>query len=143
MKSLRIALVTMGLAIGGNALKAAAPGTDWADQWFRAKFGRISPAGEARQKAEAENTASREEPATEIARPAFSWTEQYFRTKFGRSSPQEAARQKAEFEHTAFRAETTAEAAPRPHTWTEQYFKAKSGRDIRIDKSGQNVSGKR
>lgn len=143
MKSLRIALVTMGLAIGGHALTAAAAGTDWADQWFRAKFGRISPTGEARQKAEAENTAFREEPATEIARPVFSWTEQYFTTKFGRSSPQEAARRKAELEHTAFREETTAEAAAAPHTWTEQYFKAKWGRDINIDKSGQHVSGKR
>jgi hypothetical protein len=129
----RIVLAALVLAIGPNAVTAASASTGWAEQWFRAKFGHSSPQEAARQKAELENTAFREDAptATEAARSPLTWTEQYFRAKFGHSSPQEAARQKAELENTAFREETTAGAIPSPSNWTEQYFRAKWGRDIR------------
>jgi hypothetical protein len=132
MKTMRITLATLVLAIGANALTAAPAGTGWADQWFKAKFGHSSRQEAARQKAELENTAFREETTKEAAGSSITWTEQYFRAKFGRSSPNEEARQKAELENTAFREATTAEAAPSSRNWTEQYLKAKSGRDVRM-----------
>jgi hypothetical protein len=55
----------------------------WADQWFRAKFGHSSPQEAARQNAELENTAFREE-TTAGATPSANWTEQYFKAKWGR-----------------------------------------------------------
>jgi hypothetical protein len=131
MKTMRITLAALALAIGANTLTAAPASTGWADQWFRAKFGHSSPQEAARQKAELENTAFREEATTEAAQSPLTWTEQYFRAKFGRSSPVEDALRKAELENTAFREETTAGATPSSRNWTEQYFKAKWGRDVR------------
>jgi hypothetical protein len=132
MRTIRITLATLALAIGANTLTAAPTSTGWTDQWFKAKFGHSSPQEAARQKAERENTAFREETTGEVTPSFVNWTEQYFRAKFGRSSPIEDARRKTELENTAFREETTVGATPSSLNWTEQYFKAKWGRDVRI-----------
>jgi hypothetical protein len=132
MKTMRIMLAGLALAIGANTSLAAPASNGWADQWFKAKFGRSSPQEEARQKADQENTAYREETSGKVAPSHVNWTEQYFRAKFGRSSPIEDGRRKAELENTAFRDETPAGTTPSSPTWTEQYFKAKWGRDVRI-----------
>lgn len=68
MKTLvRSILLTGALAIGTNGLITA----QGSDQWYKAKSGRSSPMEEARQRAERENTAFREETTREVAAPAF------------------------------------------------------------------------
>jgi hypothetical protein len=80
----RIVLAALVLAIGPNAVTAASASTGWAEQWFRAKFGHSSPQEVARQKAELENTAFREETTAGAIPSPSNWTEQYFRAKWGR-----------------------------------------------------------
>ena len=55
----------------------------WIEEYFKAKFGRNTPAEEARLKAERESTAFREEPKREVA-PARSWFEEWHHMKYGR-----------------------------------------------------------
>jgi hypothetical protein len=96
-------LFTGVLVMGANGLMAGQASDSWLDQ-YRAKYGRSSPATEARQRAEAANTAFREEVAPEtgqVAKPADTWLDQWYQAKFGRSSPATEARQKAEHENTA------------------------------------------
>ena len=92
-------LFTGALVMGANGLMAGPVSDSRLDQFYRAKLGRRSPTTEARQRAEAENTAFREEPAPEtrqVAAPANTWLDQWYRAKYGRPSPQEEARQKAQ-----------------------------------------------
>src|SRR6266852_9152273 len=112
-------LFTGVLVMGANGLMASQASNSWLDQWYRAKYGRSSPAEEARQRAEQANTAFREETAADEVRPANAWLEQWYRAKFGRSSPMEEARQKAARANTAFREETTREVAPPANAWME------------------------
>ena len=109
------------LAIGANGLFAAQASNDWFERWYRTKYGRSSPAEEARQKAARANTAFREQPAA--AQPANTWFEGWYKAKFGRPAPREEARLKAEGASTAFRAEpTTTQPA---NTWLQDWYKAK------------------
>lgn len=126
MKTFVRSLLCVGvLAVGANGLFAAQKST-WFDQWYRAKYGRSSPAEEARQKAENANTAFREEPSA--IRPANTLFEDWYRAKYGHPSPREEARLKAERASTAFR-EEPASAPTRPaNTWFEDWYKAKYGR---------------
>ena len=123
-------LLTGALLLGANALMAAqaAPANNnWVDQLYRAKWGRSTPAEEARLKAEQANTAFREETTVEVAGPANPWLEQFYRAKLGRNSPMEESRLRAERANTAFREDITRE--PRPaNTWFEDFYKAKFGR---------------
>ena len=92
-------LFTGVLVMGANGLMAGQVSDGWLDQFYRAKMGRSSPATEARQRAEAANTAFREETAPEtrqVATPANTWLDQWYRAKYGRPSPQEEVRQKAQ-----------------------------------------------
>ena len=65
------------------------------EQWYPAKYGRNSPAEEARQRAVRENTKPREETTAKVAQPANDWYENWYKAKFGRRSPLEDARKKA------------------------------------------------
>jgi hypothetical protein len=68
MKTFARSILYIGaLAIGTNGLMAA-QGTE---QWYKAKFGRNSPREEARQRAERENAASKQEITVEVAPPAI------------------------------------------------------------------------
>ena len=90
-------LFTGVLVMGANGLMAGQASDSWLDQWYRAKLGRSSPTTESRQRADAANTAFREEtaPATRlVAIPANTWLDLWYRAKYGRPSPQEEARQK-------------------------------------------------
>ena len=103
----------------------------WFEQWFKAKFGHSSPAQEARTRAEAANTAYREDTTatgqTSIpARQAL--FEQWFKAKYGRNSPAEEARRKAELANTAFRDDPS--ASHDRDGWTREFVKAKYGRDL-------------
>lgn len=113
------------LALGASCLAAEQKSSTAADQLFKAKLGRSSPAEEARKKAEAQSTAYREEAPAEAA--AHTWKEQYFKAKFGRNPAQEA-RQKADQGSTAYREEATSEAAAPTTNWRDEFFKAKYGR---------------
>ena len=91
MKTLmRSILFTGSLAIGANGLFAAQASNDWFEQWHRAKYGRSSPAEEARQNAERANTAFREEPTA--TRPANTWLQDWYKAKYGRPYPLESGR---------------------------------------------------
>ena len=138
----RSILFSSALVIGANTLMAAQASTTWADQWFRAKFGRPSPTEEARQRAEQASTAFREEPTREVAAPAPTWIEQYYRAKFGRSSPIEEARVKADQANIAFREETTPQAAPAATNWIEQYYRAKFGRSSPMEEARRKAERK-
>ena len=105
-----------------------AQGSD-SEQYFRAKYGRNSPAEEARQKAAQANSAWRQEALPEVAAPNDSWTEQLFRAKYGRNSPKEEARQDAAQANTAWREEATTKVIPNV-SWPEQFYRAKYGRSL-------------
>src|SRR5258708_6757782 len=113
----RSILFTGALVMGANGLVASEATNSWLEQWYRAKYGRSSPAEEARQRAEQANTAFREESARKAAPPANAWFEQWYKAKFGRNSPMEEALQKAEGANTAFREETTREVTAPANTW--------------------------
>ena len=128
-KSITSILGIAVLTIGANGLFAAKASNDWFEQWHRAKYGRSSPAEEARQKAERPNTAFREEPAA--AQPANTWFESWYKAKFGRPSPREEARLKAEGATTAFREEPT--STQPANTWLQDWYKAKYGRPYPLE----------
>jgi hypothetical protein len=92
----RSALLSGALLMGASGLMAQT-NDSWREQWFKTKFGSYSPMEQARQRAEAANTAYREEATTETERvaPADAWREQWFKTKFGSYSPMEQARRRA------------------------------------------------
>ena len=122
------------LAMGANGLTAAQASDSWLDQWYRAKYGRSSPATEAQQRADQANTAFREESASHAVTPANAWLEQWYKAKFGRSSPIEEARLKAERANTAFREEPVRQAAAPANNWLDQWYRAKFGRPLRWKK---------
>jgi len=117
--------IAAGLTLGANALLAASPANDWAEQYFKAKLGRNTPVEEARQRDAQANAAFREETLF-LADPT--WFEQYFKAKTGRYTQGEEARQQQWKANTAYREEAPAGfVAP---TWAEQLFKAKLGRAV-------------
>jgi hypothetical protein len=141
-------LFTGVLVMGANGLMAGQASDSWLDQWYRAKLGRSSPTTEARQRAEAANTAFREEtaPATRQAvTPANTWLDQWYRAKYGRSSPGTEARQRAEAANTAFREETapeTRQVATPTNTWLDQWYRAKYGRPSPQEEARQKAQGR-
>jgi hypothetical protein len=143
MKTLAKGILFTGvLMMGANGLMASQGSNGWLDQWYRAKYGRSSPAEEARQRAEQANTAFREEVAPESAPRANAWLEQWYRAKFGRSSPMEEARQKAERANTAFREEATREVTAPANTWLDQWYKAKFGRNSPTEEARRRAEGR-
>ena len=104
-----------------------------AEERFRAKHGRYTPAKEAQIKAEQSNTAFREDKeARKQSRPS-GWAETRHSVKFGRPSPAEEARIKAEQDSVAFREDTTAKEiqpaeTPRMDTWYSDVHSKKFGR---------------
>jgi hypothetical protein len=96
-----------------------------AEERFKAKFGRYTPAEEARR-AEAEaNTAYRDAAPTKKTGPANDWSEQRHQAKFGRPSPAEEAKINDEKKNTAYREVATPRPADR---WHDNYFRTKYGR---------------
>src|SRR5258708_39195002 len=95
MKTFVRSILCVGaLALGANGLFGAQVSNSWFEQWHRAKYGRSSPAEEARQKAENANTAFREEPTA--ARPRNTWVEDWYKAKDGHPPPRPDARLEAE-----------------------------------------------
>lgn len=125
MKSLvRSILITSTLLVGTNGLMAQS-GPTFFDQWYKAKYGRNSPAEEARLKAEQASSAYREEKAS--ARPARpkSYMDQFFKAKLGVYTPAEEARLRAERESSAYRAEPQPQVAP--ESYIDQWLRVKQG----------------
>lgn len=126
--AIRAVLFTGAVVMSANGLMAAQTSNDWHDQWYRAKFGRPSPAEESRLNEERASTAFREEARHEAA-PENAWFEQWYKAKFGRNSPAEETRQRAERENTAFREEASGERRIAPaNDWLDQWYRAKYGR---------------
>ena len=119
------------LTIGANGLFAAPANNDWFEQWYRAKYGRSSPTEEARQRAEASNTAFREEAAPAETRLANTWFEDWYKAKYGHPSPREEARLRAERANTAFREEPT--ATQPANMWIQDWYRAKYGRPYPLE----------
>jgi len=118
-------VIATGLTLGASGLFAAPAGNDWAEQLFKMKVGRSTPAEEARQQDALANAAFREEVAF-VATP--SWIEQFLKAKVGRYTRGEESRLRELDADTAFREETP-EGFVAP-TWAEQLFKEKTGRDV-------------
>jgi hypothetical protein len=95
-----------------------------AEERFKAKFGRYTPAEEARR-AEAEaNTAYRDAAPAKKAVPQNVWSEQRHQAKFGRPSPAEEAKINEEKNNSAYRDAST----PPVDRWHDNYFQTKFGR---------------
>ena len=93
--SVRSILLAGALVMGANAVMASQADNTWFEQWYRDKYGRNTPAEEARQKAARENTTTHAGAATaKAAPPANDWYENWFKAKFGRSSPLAETRRK-------------------------------------------------
>ena len=92
----RSILLTTVFAIVGSTSMVAQSSSSWSEQWYRAKFGRPSPAEEARLQAQQANTAYREATPAQAAAPDNSRFEAWYRSKYGRPSPTEEARLKAQ-----------------------------------------------
>jgi hypothetical protein len=149
MKAFPKSILFIGvLVMGANGLMAGQASDSWLDQWYRAKYGRSSPATEARQRAEAANAAFRAETAPEtrqVAKPVNSWLDQWYRAKYGRSSPATEARQRAEAVNTAFRTETAPETrrlAKPTNAWLDQWYRAKYGRPSPQEEAREKAQGR-
>ena len=116
------------LAMAAGSIAVAQTSSGQFEQWYRAKYGRPSPAEVARVAAEQENTAYREEAPGQVVAPVSSWYEGWYRAKNGRPSPQEEARIQAEQANTAYREETPTKAAAPANNWYEGWYRAKFGR---------------
>jgi hypothetical protein len=81
-------LVSSILSIGLTASMVAQPGTAQYEQWYRAKYGRPSPAAQATPK-----TTQASSTSTEATQPTVAVTqfEHWYRAKYGRPSPTEQA----------------------------------------------------
>lgn len=102
----------------------AEPNRDTADQRFRAKYGRSTPAVEAKDAAEKASTAYRDATPPSDQPAANRWAEQRHQAKFGRSTPADEKRMEGEKSNTAYREVTT----PLADRWHEGYMGAKYGR---------------
>lgn len=140
----QISLASLLLAAAGFAQST----NTWYEQWYKAKFGRYSPATEARLNAKQTETASRQEPTGAPVRgvaAAPSWIEQWHKAKYGRYSAAYEARQNSEQMQTTFRGEPRVaqrNAMPRVatgNTWREQWFKAKYGRYSPMEEARQRA----
>jgi hypothetical protein len=148
--SVRSILLTVALVMGANGVMAAQNSSDWFEQWYKAKYGRNSPAEEARQAAERNNTASREEVAPAAAKPANDWFERWYQAKVGRNSRMEELRQRIETENTIEEAanESAGPVAVHPsavhssNDWRAQLYKAKLGRSPLPVEAPQKLQGK-
>jgi hypothetical protein len=127
----RVAKVSFAaVLLAGVAL--AQPNTTWSEQWFKAKIGHSSPAEAARVKAEAQNTAYREQSTTDSNRlgdAPSSWSDEWFRAKHGRYSPAEDARRNGAAANTAYRDDENI-SSPDRNAWTRELMKSKYGRDL-------------
>jgi hypothetical protein len=63
------------------------PANTWFEDFYRAKYGRSSPAEEARLRDENANTVYREEIAPPAAKPANTWLNDFWKAKLGRPYP--------------------------------------------------------
>ena len=102
MKTFAQRLLAITVALAGTGVLTASASVN--DQWYRAKFGRSTPAEEARIQQEKDSTAYRVEPAGPMAAEPERWSENHFRQKYGRSTPLNEARLQEEQANSAFRA---------------------------------------
>jgi hypothetical protein len=137
----RSVLFIGALLTGANGLMASQTSNRWFDQWYRSKFGRRSPAEEARQRTGQARTASRDEATPAMAAPVVSWIEQHWRTKFGRGSPtEEHKKERPEQADRVFGADT--KAAPPVNNWLDQWHKTKFGRSSPNGRSPSKILSK-
>lgn len=122
MKAIRVILIASTLLVGTNGLMAQS-GPTYFDQWYKAKYGRNTPAEEARLKAGQDSAAYREEKA--VPAPPLSYTDQFFKAKLGVYTPATEARLRAERESSAFREEPRLQV--KPESYIDQWLRVKQG----------------
>lgn len=92
--SINVIILSAVFTMGANSLLLAQPGNSYAEQWYRAKFGRPSPTEQAR--IDAAQKATTTQPAVTAVLPktalANTFAEQLHRAKYGRPTPREEAR---------------------------------------------------
>jgi hypothetical protein len=122
---MRMASKTLvALAICSGAVLAQSNRND-AEERFKAKFGRYTPAEESRREAEKANTAYRDaKPPKASDENRSNWAEQQHRAKYGRPTPAEESKIDAEKANTAYRDVT----APAEDRWYDNYMRSKHGR---------------
>lgn len=113
----------VALAVCSTAALAQSNRND-ADQRFRVKYGRSTPAVEAREAAEKASTAYRDAAPTSTQATGDRWAEQHHRSKLGRATPAEEKRIEADKSNTAYREV----AAPPANRWGDDYLRHKYGR---------------
>ena len=125
---IRNTMFTVVLALTAGSMAIAQSSNNQFDQWYRAKYGRPSPAAEARMAEEQANTAYREVSTPQSAAPANAWFEGWYRSKYGRPSPSEQARIDTEMASTAYREVPSAQTKMSTNTWYDGWYRAKFGR---------------
>lgn len=124
---LRKTMFTVALALTASSMAIAQTSSTQFEQWYRAKYGRPTPATEARMADEQSNTAYRE-VSSQAAAPANTWFEGWYRAKYGRPSPPEQARIDADLANTAYREVPSAKTQRSENTWYDGWYRAKFGR---------------
>ncbi len=131
--SIRSILLTCTLVIGANTLLVAQTTNSWAEQWYRAKYGRPSPTEEARiQPARQASEVHEKATAGEATAPANTRFEGPYRVKPGRPSPTEGARLKSEQANTAPRGAVTSNGAP-VNNWYDGWRRANFARQSTLE----------
>lgn len=119
-------LIVGAVAVGASMPMLAQTGNPWLEQWYRAKFGRPSPAATTQQdstRCAGPSTAAT--ATTTTTAPADSWFENWYRDKFGRPSPLEQANPQQPVK--LFKADNQKQQRP-VNTWFEQWYRDKYGR---------------
>jgi hypothetical protein len=115
-------LVVLAICAAG-ALAQSRPSAE--EQRFKAKYGRYTPAEEARRAEEKANTAYRDAtPPRGAEASRDNWSEDRHRAKFGRPTPTEEKKIDAEKANTAYREVT----GPVEDRWHDNYLRSKHGR---------------
>jgi hypothetical protein len=137
MKTFTTLLLTGALTIGANGLLAATNG-DWNDQWFNKKYGRNTPATDARLAVEARRSAelNTEVGPRDVIAPQPTWIETHMRVKLGRLPVVAEAHLNP---GSAEGREVEAHAA-RPN-YIEQHFQGKLGRSLPEPSATHNCEG--
>ena len=112
-----------------SSLLTAQPNNNLAEQWYRTRYGRPSPAEQARIDAAVKHVATRPVSIPVLgANHANAWSEELFQLKYGRPTPRNEARLR---EANAGRDMLmTSQLAPANDRF-ENWFRAKSGRASR------------
>ena len=136
--SIKAIILTAAFTMGASSLAVAQPST-WAEQWYRAKFGRPSPTEQARLDAAKPTAAPNGIVNTSYATAqANVWLDQWFRDKYGRHTPMVEARLTEA--RLGMHETMTNQASAPANTWFENWYRAKFGRPSPTEEARLNAA---